>query len=180
MTPKAEIKNEKKQAVDKIADSLKESKSVVFVDYTGMDVQTQEDFRNKLRESGGVVKIAKNTLIKLAGQKAQLPKEALEDTVLSGQTAMIMATGDAVLPIQVLGKFVKETEKPEIKAGVVEGLFQDKDGIIKITKLPSKEELAAQVVGGVAAPMYGLLGTLNANMQKLVYVLDQARQQKSQ
>ena len=66
---------------------------------------------------------------------------------------------------------IKENELPQIKGGVVEGIFQSKDGILAISKLPSREVLYAQVVGGVSAPMYGIVGTLQANIQKLLFVL---------
>ena len=180
MAPKAEIKQDKKDKVKKLTDTLADAKSVVFVDYTGMDMPMQEGFRGALRETGAKMTIAKNTLIQIAGKKAGLPEESLTDTVLEGQTAIVIATDDAVAPIQALGKFVKANEMPKIKAGVVEGTFADEAGVVKITKLPTKEELSAQVVGAVAAPMYAAVGVLNANLQKLVYILDQARQSKSQ
>src|SRR3989344_5474796 len=171
MAPKAQIKQAKKDKVEKVTNALKEAKSVVFVDYSGMNVKLQENLRDKLRETGGSVAIVKNTLIKIAAEAAKLPEESLDDTVLSGQTALIMSSSDAVAPIQVLGKFIKTTEFPKIKAGVVEGIFQNADGIIKITKLPSKEVLTAQVVGAIASPMYGLVGTLQGNLNKLVWLL---------
>ncbi len=64
------------------------------------------------------------------------------------------------------------TEKTKWKAAVVEGVFQDSSALVRISKLPSKDQLMAQVVGGISAPLYGLLSTLNGNIQKLVYVLD--------
>ncbi|RJR28473.1 50S ribosomal protein L10 [Candidatus Microgenomates bacterium] len=171
---KREAKEYKKQAVDTLETAMKAASSVVFVDYTGMSVKVTGDFRDKLRETSANVAVAKNTFIKIAGEKAGLPADALTDEVLSGQTAIVFANEDAVFPIQVLGKFARENELPKIKGGVVEGSFQNSDGIIKISKLPSKQELYAQVVGSVASPMYGIVGVLNANMQKLVYILSEA------
>ena len=61
-------------------------------------------------------------------------------------------------------------------AGVIEGIFQDAASMQRVAKLPSKEQLMAQVIGGMASPLYGLVSTLNGNIQKLVYVLDARRQ----
>ena len=58
--------------------------------------------------------VVKNTLIKLAGKEAGLKEEVLTDEVLSGQTALIMTEGDAIAPIQVLGKFVKRKSSSTI------------------------------------------------------------------
>lgn len=171
MAPKAEVKQEKKDYVNTLSDRLKGAKSVVFVDYAGMGVKMQQDFKGKLREVGGAMIVAKNTLIKLAGKSADFPEEAMEDELLSSQTALIFSGEDAVASIQILGKFATDNEIPKIKAGVVEGAYIDEAGIVRISKLPSKEQLQANVVGAVGAPMYGLVGTLQGNLQKLVYVL---------
>lgn len=174
--PRALVKQEKKDHVDSLSSKLKEAKSVVFVDYAGMGVALQQDFKAKLREVGGTMLVAKNTMVQLASKKAEFPEEATKKELLSGQTALVFSGEDAVASIQVLGKFAKDNEIPKIKAGVVEGVYQDESGIVRISKLPSKEQLQANVVGAVASPLYGLVGTLQGNLSKLVFILDQARQ----
>ncbi len=164
-------KADKEQLVRELTSKLSESKSTVFVNYTGMGVKQMEDLRKKMREQGASVIIAKNSLVKIAGEKANLPSDALTDSILTQQTAVIFGTDDAVAPIQHLGNYIKENEKPEVKGGVVDGIFHSKDGIIKISKLPSKEVLYAQVVGAVASPLYGTVGVLQANIQKLLFIL---------
>lgn len=176
MTPKAELKPEKKDYVNTMADQLKSASSTVFIDYTGMGVVAQQELKARLRESGGKMFVAKNTLIQIAGKNAGFPDDAITDEILSGQTAVVVAADDAVAPIQILGKFASETESAQMKAGVVEGVFQNKEGLVKISKLPGKDELQAKVVGAVAAPMYGLVGTLQGNLNKLVWVLKAASQ----
>lgn len=179
MAPKATIKQNKKDHVDSLSSKLKEAKSVVFVDYAGMGVVLQQDFKAKLREVGGTMLVAKNTMVKLAGKKAEFPSEVTDTELLTQQTAMVFSGDDAVASIQVLGKFAKDNEIPKIKAGVVEGVYQDEAGIVKISKLPSKEQLRANVVGAIASPLYATVGILQANLTKLVYVLDQARLKKT-
>jgi large subunit ribosomal protein L10 len=172
MTPKAEIKQEKKDYVSSLSDKLKAAKSVVFVDYSGMGVKLQQEFKAKLREVGGSMVVAKNTLVRLAGKKANFPDEATAENLLSNQTALIFSGGeDAVSSIQVLGKFARDNEIPKIKAGVVEGVYIDEAGVVRISSLPSREQLYANVVGAVASPMYSLVGTLQGNLNKLVWIL---------
>jgi large subunit ribosomal protein L10 len=168
---KKEVKPEKKKKVEELKAALKKSSSVALVDYSGMDVKSQQELKRKLKAVGGKMVVVKNTLIKIAGGQAKLPEEVLSDKVLVGQTAVVLSDKDPVAAVQVLGKVMEETERPEFKAGVVEGVFQDKEGLIKIAKLPSKEELVGQMVGAIASPMYGLMGVLQGNMQKLVYIL---------
>jgi len=179
MAPKANIKQEKKDYISSLSDRLKEAKSLVFVNYTGMGVKLQEEFKDKLREVGGNMFVAKNTLVKLALDQAGVDENLSRDEVLKDQTAMILSGEDPVASIQILGKFAADNEIPKIKAGIIEGVYQDQAGIVKVSKLPGREQLYANVVGAVAAPMYSLVGTLQGNIQKLVFILDQHRNSKS-
>jgi large subunit ribosomal protein L10 len=168
------ITKEKENIVENLAESFKNSPSVSFVDYTGLTVKAQQDLKEKLSEAGGRMSVAKNTMIRLAGEKAGFEEQFSED-VFSGQTAIIEATDDPVFPIQVLGKYIDENNIMDFKAGVIEGDFIDKETLVKISKLPSKEQLYANTVGTIGAPLYGLLGTLQGNLQKLLYVLQNAK-----
>jgi large subunit ribosomal protein L10 len=166
-------KAEKTVFVDNLTQELKDAKSVVLVNYAGLGVKAQQDLKGRLKEVGGRMVVVKNTLLKLASEKAGIQKEVLTDTVLSGQTALIISDGDPIGPIQVLGKFSKEFETPKFKVGVVEGMFQDEASLSKLSTLPGRDALLGQLLGVLMAPSYGLVGTLNGNLQKLVYILDQ-------
>ena len=179
MAPKANIKQEKKDYLSSLADTFKEAGSITFVDYTGMDVGMQQELKKRLKESDGHMFVAKNTLIQLAGKKANLPEEVIDSQILSGQTAVIVSNQDPVSPIQILGEFIKNSESLKFKAGVVEGAFQTKDSLLAISKLPGKTELFANVVGAISAPMYGLVSTLEGNLQKLVYILNAHKAQSA-
>ncbi len=171
----------KKQNVDTVSTltaSFTDASSVVFVDYTGMDMKSQQGLMKQLKGVGSSMVVAKNTFIKIAAKKANLPEEVATDSVLSGQTALVVATGDPVAPLQILGKFMAESDKPKWKVGVVEGHLQDAAALSRISKLPGKEQLVAQVIGGISAPLYGLVGTLNGNIQKLVWILSQKAAQE--
>lgn len=164
-------KQNKTDLITKLSPKLKKATSIVFVNYAGLSVGLQQRLKEQLKAIGSDMTVVKNTLIKLAGKEAGLSDDVLTDEVLSGQTALIMTDGDAVAPIQVLGKFVKENQVPQFKVGVIEGAFQNKEALLKISTLPTKEVLYSQVVGSIMSPMYGLVGTLNGNMQKLLYIL---------
>ena len=124
--------------------------------------------------------VVKNTLLKRAGEVAGMDKELLADSILTGQTALIISSADPIAPIQILGKFAKEFVSeaglpiPKFKVGVVEGSFQDESALAKLSTLPGRDALLGQLLGTLMGSQYGLVGTLNANLQKLVNILDQA------
>ena len=55
--------------------------------------------------------------------------------------------------------------------GIIDGNLQDKEALLKISILPTKDVLFSQVVGSLISPMYGLTNTLQGNLQKLIYIL---------
>lgn len=166
-------KANKTDLIKSLAPELKKATAIVFVNFAGLSVGLQQKLKLELKAIGSDMTVVKNTLIKLAGKEAGLSEEVLNDEVLSGQTALIMTEGDAVAPIQVLGKFVKENQVPQFKVGIIDGAFQGKEALLKISTLPTKEVLYSQVVGSLMSPMYNIVGVLKGNLQKLVYILDQ-------
>jgi large subunit ribosomal protein L10 len=164
-------KTDKPVFVQKLAPKLKAATSVVLLDYTGLSVKKQQELKKRLKKISADMLVVKNTLLRLAGKEAKISEESLTDSVLSGPTAMVITEGDPIAPLQVLYKFAKEFEVPQFKVGIVEGKFQDKDSLAKLAQLPNKDVLFGQVVGAVASPMYGLVGALQGNIQKLLYVL---------
>ncbi len=172
-------KGQKTFFVENLAEELKSANSVVLINFAGMGVKTQQELKKRLKEVDAKMVVIKNTLFRLAGEKVKLPTETLSDTALAGQTALIITEKDPITPLQVLAKFTKEFEVPQLKVGIVEGYFQNEEELTKLSKLPGKDGLVAQVVGAIASPMYGLIGTLQGNLQKLVFVLNEAKNQKS-
>jgi large subunit ribosomal protein L10 len=164
-------KAEKILFVDNLTAELKSAKSFVLVNYIGLAVTAQQELKKRLKEVGASMIVVKNTLLKRAGKEAKINEKLLMDEVLSGQTALIVSEGDPIAFIQVLGQFIKEFSVPQIKVGIVDGLFQDNETLMKLSTLPGRDVLLSQLLGSLVSPMSGLTGTLNGNLQKLVYVL---------
>ena len=164
-------KQEKILFVENLTAELKAAKSVVLINYAGLSVKAQQELKKRLAGVGAKMIVVKNTLLKRAGETAKVDKGILEDAVLTGQTALIVSEEDAIAPIQVLGKFAKEFEVPQLKVGVIDGIFQDTEALVKIASLPGRDVILGQLLGALLSPAYGLVGTLEGNMQKLIYIL---------
>ncbi|MFZ5932636.1 MAG: 50S ribosomal protein L10 [Patescibacteria group bacterium] len=165
-------KQEKVFFVENLIAELKTAKSVVLVNYAGLSVKSQQELKKRLKEVGARMLVVKNTLLKRAGEAAKIDPQILTESVLTGQTALIVAAEDPIAPLSVLGKFAREYEVPQFKVGVVEGSFQDSEALTRLSSLPGKDALLGQLLGVLVSPQLGLTSTLNANMQKLVFVLD--------
>lgn len=169
-------KTQKVTLVEDLGKDLSSATCIVLINYAGLTVKSQQELKGRLKEVGASMLVVKNTLLKRAADNAKLDKSMLSDEILMGQTALVLGSADPVLPIQVLGKFAKEFEIPSLKVGIVEGSFQDTEGLKKISNLPSKEVIIGQVLGKLMSPSYSLVSILNSNLQKLVYILQTASQ----
>jgi large subunit ribosomal protein L10 len=170
---KTMLKAQKVTLVDNLVNELKDTKSLVLINYTGLNVKAQQELKKRLKEAGGRMIVVKNTLLKRAIESAKIDNKMATDEILSGQTAMVIAEDDPIAPIQVLGKFAKEFELPKFKVGVVDGVFQDFLSLSRISILPDRDALLGQVLGSLISGLYGLVGTLQSPMQQLIYTLNQ-------
>ena len=169
----------KLEAKQKIAASLHEkfadAKVVIVTDYKGLDVAQMNDLRRKLREADVEYQVVKNTLLIRASKDTDA--EQLAD-MFKGPSAVAMAFADPVAPAKVLTQFAKDNEKLEIKAGVMNGKLLDLDAIGALAKLPSREELLAQVLAAMNAVPQGLVSALADVPRRLVNVLNAVKDQK--
>ncbi|MFA4905922.1 MAG: 50S ribosomal protein L10 [Candidatus Margulisiibacteriota bacterium] len=170
------VKPEKEQKIKDIGDKLGRSKLVILTDYQGMTVKQITDLRRKLDQHQAEYRVFKNTLTirALPEDKAPLKEH------LSGTCAMLFGFGDVVMPAKTLVNFIAEAEKPRIIGGLMDGQFLPEAQIKSLAKLPSREELLAKVVGGMQAPIRGLVNVLQGNLRKLVYALNAVKDKKSQ
>lgn len=170
-------KEEKQQVIQGIKDKMSASQVTILADFVGIPVSKITQLRAKLRESGSEMLVAKNTLTNIAAKEAGV--EGL-DQYLAGPTVLTFGT-DPVSPAKILSEFAKEIKQGlDIKAAVLEGKVIDADSVKALADLPSREVLLAKVVGGMQAPLYGMVNVLAGNLRNLVYVLEAVRKQKAE
>ena len=165
-------RQQKEEQVIRLTEQLQAAKSVVFADYKGLTMSQLSQLRNQLSEVGGKLSVTKNNLLKISLQSTnyQLPTPLYE-----GPIATLIASDDEIAPIKVLVKALKDFQIGKVKAGILEGEVLDEYKLVQLANLPTKDELRAKVVGSLGAPLYGIVGVLQANIRNLVYALDQVR-----
>ena len=148
----------KQPIVEAISEEIKDAQSVVLVDYRGLTVAQDTELRKQLREAGIIYKVYKNTMIKRAIEGTEF--EGLTDC-LEGPSAIAISKDDATAPARILCKFAKDAKALELKAGVIEGTVYDVDGLTELSKIPSREELLAKLLGSMQSPITNLARVLN-------------------
>lgn len=139
---------------------VSQSKGAILTDYRGLTVAEVTNFRRKLRDVGAEYHIVKNTLFKIAiGDTLNSDLEKL----LTGPTAIVFAKEDVVAPAKATIDFLIALKKADVKVkgGWIDGQIYSVDQVTALSKLPSREQLVAQLVGTLNAPISELVGTLD-------------------
>ncbi|MCD1146565.1 50S ribosomal protein L10 [Peptoniphilus sp. KCTC 25270] len=163
--------------VDEIKEKIENAHSIVLVNYRGLTVEAVTELRKQLRENGVDYRVYKNTMMRRAFN--DLSFEGL-DEYLVGPSAIAFGMEDAVAPAKIISEFAKDNEAIEIKAGVVDGKVIDVAGIEALAKLPPREVLIAQVLGGLNSPIQGFANVLQGNLRGLATVMNAIKEKKEQ
>ncbi|MCL2163111.1 MAG: 50S ribosomal protein L10 [Oscillospiraceae bacterium] len=175
MPSKAKLESNK-EVVKGIVEDFKCAQGAVLVDYRGITVAQDTEFRAALRAAGVKYRIVKNTMTRFAVRELGL--NDLEQ-YLTGPTALATSETDQAAPAKLLQEFAKKIDKLKIKAGLVEGKVIDTSGVDSLASLPTKEVLIAMVLGGFNAPISGFVNVLNGNLRGLVCALNAIVEKKN-
>ena len=166
-------RTDKEQLVTELTDKLKGAKALYYTDFTGLNVKRMTDLRRRLRRAGVEYVVIKNTLALRA-----VNESGLTGTRLRGPTGLVISR-DPVSGAKVLSDFAKENDqKPEIKGGLLDGKQIGVEQVKKLATLPSREQMLAQLAGGLQAPLAGFLGMMNGVMYQMVGALEALRTQR--
>lgn len=167
--------NEKKKITADLQERFKKSTLVILTDYKGIDVQSMNVLRRKLRDASAEYRVAKNSLFVRAseGNDVTLIKDRF-----TGPSAVALSYDDPVAPAKVLTDFIKENKKFEIKVGVLNGKVVDVAGIKALSLLPSREVMLAQVLSAMNAVPTTLVTALSDVPRRMVNVLQAIKDQK--
>lgn len=163
----------KKLIVEEIKEKISKSKSIAFVDYRGLNVELDTKIRKTFKEQGGEYKVYKNRLVLRALNELGI---AVEENQLEGTNAVVFSYKDEVSAPKVLVKSIEGDKVLKLKFGIVDGKVVSKEEIEKLSKLPSKEVLIAQLLSMLNAPARNLVSVLSAPTRGLVVALDQIAQ----
>jgi large subunit ribosomal protein L10 len=168
---------EKVAQVELIAEKLGGLQSLVLADFTGLSVEQMTIFRAQCRSRGVECRVVKNRLAKIAADQAEL--QFLKDH-LTGPTAMISSPESQVEPAKIVIDFAQENEAMQVKGGIVEGKFLTPPEVVALSKVPSRDELIAKMMGSLQSPLTGLVYTLNGVTGALTRAIDAVAKQKAE
>lgn len=139
----------KQEVVDGLKETLSDAQLALVINYQGLTVAEITDLRRRLRPTGTVCTVTKNTLMRRAidGNDTWQPMTEF----LAGSSAFLLVKDDISGAIKAYQDFQKATKKTELRGGVMEGRALDQAQVKAIGDLPSKEQLMGQIAGAINA-----------------------------
>lgn len=158
---------QKREVVTALHDVFAQSGVIVIAHYAGLSVAAMTRLRSEMRSAGGQVKVAKNSLVKLAleGTDAQ----GIAD-LMRGPTCIAYSEDPMAAP-KIAVKFAKGNEKFVILGGAMGTTVLDAQGVSALASLPSLDELRSKLIGLIQAPASKIARTLNEPGAQLARVV---------
>jgi large subunit ribosomal protein L10 len=167
---------EKQQIVDSVAEKLGNATAFYLTDFTGLNVKNMTVLRARLRAAGVEYVVVKNTLVERALDGMDMPDIA---EFFKGPTGLVIGQDDAVTAAKVLAEFAKDHDnRPSVKVGVVDRRAVTADEVTRLSKLPPREVLLAELAGLLESPMAQLVGALEAKLHEFVGLLEALRSER--
>nr|WP_244258904.1 50S ribosomal protein L10 [Cupriavidus gilardii] len=153
---------DKKAVVAEVSAQVAKAQTIVVAEYRGITVGDLTRLRATAREQGVYLRVLKNTLARRAveGTPFAALAEQLTGPLIYG------ISEDAVASAKVLNDFAKTNDKLVLRAGSFDGKVLDVNAVKALASIPSRDQLIAQLLGVMQAPVSGFARLLAALAEK--------------
>ncbi|MCD6120533.1 MAG: 50S ribosomal protein L10 [Spirochaetales bacterium] len=161
------VQQYKVEALNRTKEVLSGYNDLIFSDFRGLNVEQITELRTKLREINAYYKVIKNSYLRRAAKEMEMPDLS---EVFIGPTAVALVKDDPGAAAKVLFNFTKDTTL-KIKGALVDGQVFSEADVQALSKLPSRDDLYAQLMGTINAPLTNLMYAMNGVILKFVRTL---------
>ena len=162
---------EKVRQVEELKERFAKSTIVVATAFSGLGGASMTDFRQHLRGNSVEYRVVRNTLASIAAEQAGVPEVK---SLLQGATGLALGYGDPVETAKVVDTYVRNARSAlAIRGAGLSRKVLTPEELTRLTTLPPKLVLVAQLLGQMQSPIVNLVSTLNAPITNLVFTLNQ-------
>lgn len=162
-------KARKDELVAQYTELINESRAIFMTEYKGMNVKKMENLRDEIAKADGRFHITKNTLLKIALEQTDHP---VPEEILKGQIATGFALSEVPSMAKTLVDFAKSDENMVVRGAILSGRILSVDEVEALAKLPSLEQLRAQLIGLINAPATNIASVITNGVRQVINVID--------
>lgn len=162
------MREEKHLLLDEITHLMSHYHHFVIMSYSKLKANAICNFRGNVQQLGGEVEVVPKRLLMKSAKEAghELSKDTLEGHI------GVVFTNDAVEATKYLVRFSSENEDAlKVLGGKIDGKLYDGTQMEKISKLPGMNELRAQFLSVLEAPLSQTLGVVDALLTSIIHCL---------
>jgi large subunit ribosomal protein L10 len=163
-------REEKLEIVEELSEKLSGKRNFYVADISELTANQANALRRLCFERGVEMEVYKNTLIRKALEKAEMYQDEMGE-VLKGFSSLMFAE-NYTTPAKLIQEFRKGHSKPLLKAAFIEqSLYVGDDKLELLLTLKSKEQLIADVVAMLQAPIRNVISGLTGQGSKIAGIL---------
>jgi large subunit ribosomal protein L10 len=166
---------QKKAVVAEVSEVASSALAAVAAEYRGLTVTEMTELRVKARQDGVFVKVAKNTLVRRAVEGTEF--ECIADA-LTGPLLFAFSMEDPGAAARLVKDYAKDHDKLVARLVAVGGQLFDASELDRLSKLPTRDQALAILMGVMKAPIEKLVRTMAEPHAKLVRTVAAVRDAK--
>lgn len=164
-----------KEIMYKEVKSRVDGRSIFFSSFDQLNISDFEALRKSIRSANGAGFVAKKTMMKRYLSEVNVTDY---NGLLEGALFIATCEEEPQNLSKVLSQFAKGKEHFTIKGAYIEGSLKDQTFVDALAQLPSREQLLANLVCGMKAPINNFVLGLNAILKNFVVVVNEIKKQK--
>ena len=166
---------QKKAVVAEVSQVASSALAAVAAEYRGLTVSEMTELRVKARQDGVFVKVAKNTLVRRAVAGTEF--ECIADA-LTGPLLFAFSMEDPGAAARLVKDYAKDHDKLIARLVAVGGQLFGASELDRLSKLPTRDQALAMLMGVMKAPIEKFVRTMVAPHTKLVRTVAAVRDAK--
>lgn len=163
-------------SLEELKARFEQAQSTLLTEYRGLSVAETTELRRALG-SDVTYSVAKNTMIKLAAREAGIE---LDESLLTGPTAIAFVNGEAVDAAKAMKDFGKDHKSFVIKGGYMDGATIDAAQVEAIAELDNRETTLAKLAGAMQGSLAKAAGLFNAPASQVARLAAALQEKKEQ
>lgn len=162
-------RNRKEELVAQYQELIEKSDAIFLAEYKGMNVKTMENLRLEVDKANGAIHVTKNTLLRHVLESADI---SVPEDLLTGQMTASFALAEAPTLAKTITEFASKQEHMTLRGGFLGNRYLTADEVEALAKLPTLDQLRAQLLGLFNAPAQNLAGVVASGVRQVVNVID--------
>lgn len=147
----------KRLVVQELVERYRGIDRCVVVDLTGLSALSAHEVRSELKKQGITLEVVKNSLATRALAEVGLEKLGM---LLTGPSAIATGGEDLTALTRIMSEWARKNDKVAIRGGYAEGEVLAREAVLRISRLPGRNELRARLLAQMQSPLTGLLGVM--------------------